>query len=312
MTRSPSVDARDRCIVVDGELRIRESNAPGLNVGDLLTQSSWLGSTLLDAVGDASRASSAHSRVGRDDACGTHWLVRASLVADEPRLVRVLAIDATPAVSADRAAVLGKIVHSMQNISFALQSVADAIDVDRPTGPRLDEHLVHVREPARRLSVTMTRLNALLVSPALTIRPLALSELLDHALARTPAASRPRSVTGRDAPMTLSGDVESLSEAIVALLECEGKGAASTLAVDEVAIGGSPFARIAIDRRELVPEERAREGVWDIAGGQRLETALRLALVRTVVLAHQGTVSLERTAPGRVRLALHLPVRATD
>ena len=100
---------------------------------------------------------------GRDDGRGTHWLVHANVVSDAPWRARVVAVVATAARAADRAAVLGKIVHTMQNVSFGLQSVLDALEQDRPTGARLDEYLAHLRQSADRLSATMTQLNRFLV-----------------------------------------------------------------------------------------------------------------------------------------------------
>ena len=95
-----------------------------------------------------------------------------------------------------------------------------------------------------------------------------------------PAAHKPKEVVIPDDSMTVSGDVELLSDVILAMLEGERVDAAPTLEVDRIEISGRPYARVVVERRAWVPDERTSTGLWDLAGGLRLETALRLSAQR--------------------------------
>ncbi len=159
MNEAP-VDTLARTFVVDSSRRICESTVPELCVGELLTASSWLGEPALDAMDAAALAGCAQRWLGRDLERGTHWILHASIVGTDPWRARVVAVDATPAVLADREAVFSKLVHALTNISFALSAVLDVTKVDRPTGERLDEYLAHLNGPVRRLSTITQRLAA--------------------------------------------------------------------------------------------------------------------------------------------------------
>ena len=149
-----------RTFVVDSARRICESTAPELPVGEVLTASSWLGEPALDAMDAAVTAGRAQRRLGQDAARGTHWILHASIVGSDPWRARVVAVDATPAVLADREAIYSKLVHSLTNIGFALSAILDVIRIDRPTGAQLDECLTYLDDPVRRLSATTARLAA--------------------------------------------------------------------------------------------------------------------------------------------------------
>lgn len=294
--------------VVDSARNIRESTAPELRVGETLAPSSWLGASSLDAIDAAVVAGRMQRRIGRDPARGTHWILHASIVADEPWLARVVAVDATPAVSADREAVFARLAHSLNNIAFAIDSVLHVIGIDRPIGLQLDECLDHLRDPVGRLSAIMTRLAACVASPQPVLARVAVESLVELALSRTVPIAERSNVDVASPGMFTSCDADALSDVIAAMLDGSGKDPTRRLRIDRVVVQGHPHARVFVDRRAAPAQEPDIAAAWDLHGGHRLDHQLRLGLGRAVVVAHGGDVFAESAAPGRVRLGLRLPL----
>ena len=207
----------------------------------------------------------------------------------------------------------------MQNSCFALQSVVEAITEDKPTGFELDEYVAHLREPTDRISTTMSRLNTYLIAPDLSRRPTAVSAFIDHAVAALPESRRPQTTRLSDESMTVLVDGNLLSEAFAVMFD--GDDPAAILVVDSCTIRGRRHARLVVERRELLAEDRTLAGHWDLAGGQRFEMALRFSIARAIVLAHGGEVlsssavvpegaapSVKNAGRGRARLGIYLPL----
>ena len=302
--------------VVDSARRIRESHAPELRDGDVLRpRRRGSAKRHLDAI-DAGRALRVRAAARGSGPRARHrtWIVHACLIpSTDPWLARVVAVDATPAVSADREAIFAKLIHSTTNISFALGSALDVLAIDRPTGAPLDRCLAYLREPVRRLSETMTRLAACLVPPRLLLRPASVEELVESALSRTLRAGRPGSVTIVPPAMRVSCDIDALSETVAAMLEGGPEDPAGRLEVDRVEVGGRLLARVVVERGAPAGQDpHAVAGSWDLHGGQQLDPQLRLSLARAVVFAHGGDVFAESAAIGRVRLGMRLPLLTVD
>jgi hypothetical protein len=297
-----------RSFVVDEGRRVLESDAPLLEVGAVVQASSWLGETTLEALEAAVRTGRAQRRAARDGLRGTHWVVQVAVTSLDPWRARVTAFDATQLVTGDRQAVFAKIVHSMRNVSFALQSVIEAIEVEHPTGAELDEYLSHLRDPANRLSVTMSRLAACITPVHPSPRPMGVAELIAIAVGRVSPGCRPERVEVSDPSMRVSADPELVSELVAAMLESGGDHAAPALEAAPVMVDGQVHARLVVDRKTSMAGERAGADLWDLAAGRGLEIPLRLAIGRDVVHAHGGEVLAENAPAGRVRLGITLPL----
>ncbi len=308
----PLQDAIVLHAVVDADRRVVESTAPLLKVGALLTPFSWLGAAALSAVDGAERTGQAQRTEGRDFARATHWLVDAVVVGKTPWRARITLIDATLVVSADRQAVHAKLVHAMRNVSFAVLSVLEALEGNRPEGADLDRYLDHLRQPAESLARTMARFEACMSPVVPSMDPLSVRALVEGALLRIDPACRPAQVSLPEADVFLRGDAELLSETIASMLESGGQRAAPFLDADQVDVGGRSHVRIVVTRTASAAEQRAVAGLWDLAGGVGLDVPLRLAFGRAVVLAHGGDVLSDLVAGGTVRLGLRLPTVSVD
>jgi K+-sensing histidine kinase KdpD len=297
-----------RSFVVDEGRRVVESDATLLAVGSVVARSSWLGESTIDALDAAVRTGRAQRRTARDGLRGTHWILQVAVTSLDPWRARVTAIDATQLVQADREAVFAKIVHSMRNVSFALQSVLEAIEAERPTGPELDEYLSHLRDPADRLAATMSRLAACITPARLARKSVRVDELVAAAVSRAVPGCKPERVVIAEPPLLVSADADLIADVVTAMLESGGDHADPALEVGEAIVESRRHARIIVDRKTAVPGERAGADLWDLAAGRGLEIPLRLAFGRDVVREHGGEVLVEDAKPGRVRLGISLPV----
>jgi K+-sensing histidine kinase KdpD len=304
---SAAADPIARSLVVDEGRRVVESDAPLLAVGTRVGRSSWLGDALVDALDAAVRTGHPQRRAARDGLRGTYWILQVAITSLDPWRARVSAVDATTLVRADREALFSKIVHSMRNVSFALQSVLEAIEVEHPTGTELDEYLSHLRDPANRLAATMARLAACITPARLSLRSVPVGEIVASAVSRATPACRPGRIRVSEPPVVVSADAEHIAELVTAMLESGGDHADPALEAVEATSDGRRHARIVVDRRTAAPGERAGANLWDLAAGRGLEIPLRLAIGRDVVREHGGEVLVEDAPPGRVRLGFSLP-----
>jgi hypothetical protein len=291
--------------VVDAEGKVVASTTPRVGVGASLDASSWLGATCLDAIDGARTAGGVQRRAGRDYSSDTHWLVSASVLEGAPWRARVIAIDVTLAVESDRAAVLGKVVHTCRNIGAALLSVLEALDLDRPTGDAFEQYLAHLRDPAERLSVTMKHLASALVPPRPSLERIAVGVLVERVLACVSPSHRPKE-TLPVFERLVAGDAETLAEGLAAMIGGE-RGGAAAFGVDEVDVGGRPWVRFFVERTVTPMEEGDISSLWDLSSTHDASLPLRLSYARAVVRAHGGRVTAERLRAGRVGLGALLP-----
>ncbi len=314
MSEAPSRDAVST-FSLDADHRIIESTVGEFRVGDVVDGSHGLGPTILEAVDAATPETSPQRRAACDGLRGTHWLVIASVASVVPWRARVVVVDVTAAVVADRAVVLEKVIHSVQNVSFALQSVVDAVDLDRPTGARLDEYLAHLRAPAVRLSTTMVQLGAILEAPAPVLRRATVDSIVERVLFSPRLRCRPAFVAAHAREMNVAADVEMLAESVRAMLDSGGAHGAPTLEVDRVDLGTAPLRA----HRRPNDERRVKTtATFPRALGHRRRGAgskSRSAWPRpeqSVLRARRDGDGGSFAGASRVRLAMFLPLLSAD
>lgn len=311
MSESSGPEPLDVTVVVDAERRVVESSADRFPVGAVISRGSWLEDAVLDAVAAALTAGRPQERVARDYARAGHWVVRAGVVSDAPWRARIVAVDATLAVAADRHAVLASVVHSVRNTGFALTSVLDALVLERAADATLGEYVSHLREPADRLSAIMAGVAAFLVPRAPTLASLSVDRLVEHALGRVAVPARIKSVQLSERAMRVWGDMDLLGEAIDAMLE-SAVDAETVLEVDRVEEEGRGHARVRVGRRPSPAEEHEPLALWDLGDGHRLDSRVRLSAARGIVAAHGGRVTAAIGARGLLWMGAHLPLVIGD
>ena len=296
-----------RSFVLDAKMRVTESDCAELPCGETMSERTWLGETMIEAVRAATKGGRGERRLASHSMTATHWLISAELCEGPTWRARVDAVDVTSVVEGDRGVLLPRLVHALQNVRFALGSLVDGIAAERPAGDDLDRYLEHLRATTDRLSGLVGALAACNVAPKPTPTRVSVDALIARALETVPPRNRP-GVEMLDRGMEVEVDVEGVARAIASIVAAGHGDAGTSLVVARAEESSRAFARFSVECKIRPSDDRPIAATWDLVGGHDPAVQARLASARAWIVASGGDVGASRSDDGRLCLSFRLPL----